>query len=117
MESNIQRLLQNFDAYLKYSKTIFENDGSTDITYSFWSYDLIDEDLDFDEYYYVRVLEQFNGFLEDLVKQHVNITQASAIINKNKCITRHEDIFESKIEYTYIDDSTVQCTKTNFIKI
>lgn len=116
MESNIQGLLKSFDAFLKYSKYVFEN-NNLEITYSFWCYDLIDEDLDFDEAYYDRIVEQFSGFLDDFVRKHVIITRADAAVIKNKNITRHEDVFESKIEYAYVDDTTVQRTKTHFVKV
>ena len=99
---NLKTLFHGFQEYI-HEKSIMERDGVIEISYTPYSYDLIDADLDFDEAYYTNhLLVNFDKLLAseimNLFKEHANIRIVRT--KRGKMMFRNTTSLDKIVEYS-----------------
>lgn len=87
-------ILKHFSEYLY----CFEISG-TDIYYTPYLYDLLDQDLDFDEYYYEKMMANLDKMLHEEAKQACQ--EQPITIVKVKMLSRAKTEMEKRKSYRY----------------
>lgn len=108
MKESIKNLFNDFSDCLEQSMVaINKGENMLMISYIYKSYDLIDKDLDFDEIYYVKLMNNFKKTVESESRLFFDMQFTSVKISCFKLVMR-EDI---QLEYeTFIDQSSITTT-------
>lgn len=69
-EEHISTLISTFSTYLKAHSIRYDgHKNALDVSFTFWPYDYIDDDLDFDEFEYMKMCTHFKKWVETLLSQ------------------------------------------------
>ena len=105
--SLINSLKSSFEDYLdQFTVNYVHTLEEIQIEFTVLNYDLIDDDLDFDEDYYQNLVSHFRKWLFTVSKQVVRDYKVAIIIVENSLVFRHEKTFLSRHEFKpKIDDT------------
>lgn len=112
----ISGVLHGFKEFI-HEKSVLEHDGEITITYTPFSYDLVDADLDFDETYYnEHLVPNFEKLLEtEAVSQMLNIGPAikRIVIHRGNMVFRNHIVQDKKVSFER-DGTTVRVTRSTY---
>jgi hypothetical protein len=95
----IQGIFDGFREFLQ-NASIMEANKTVYISYILLPYDLIDDDLDFDEAHYATLLLRFDALIEsEIINQIKDGKGYKYQVNKGKMLFRNHSIVQHVIEY------------------
>lgn len=95
----IQGIFDGFHEYMQ-NVTIMEENKTVHISYIPSPYDLIDEDLDFDEIHYSSMMSKFDDLLESEILNQIKEGKGlKYVIKKGRMIFRGYTVVDAIIEY------------------
>lgn len=106
------RLRDSYDDYvIKYDTSISMDGLKLTIEYSLFPYDLIDRDLDHDEYHYQKLCQDFRNSVHSVIKLH--------ILNSHIEVTcmEYRTIFRNKLQLDNITRYVAFPVNQDYVKI
>lgn len=114
--SSLNNLFAGFATYLEHISMEHNTFYDTlSIKYTPYMYDLIDQDLDFDEAYYQNMIHVFEKMLEKEVNDalHSETRLVSITVQKTKQLGRFHTVLESTTTYTKLQNNAIaKCVHT-----
>lgn len=116
MESNLKTIFENFKEYMEtWSITYNSEEKKYKVEYTPLLYDLIDDDLDFDEEYYNRLIENIDRMLEVTIKDMLRDENSEIVeISRNTLLSRSERKFEYKKCYMCETNGLIKVMRTTY---
>ena len=82
------------------------DDSHLYVEFTFWSYDLIDKDLDMDEKQYTEMCAHFRKWLRTVIKLAVSEHGIEATVQENLAIFRNKVEFFTRTSYSKMPPSS-----------
>jgi hypothetical protein len=112
-ESSINALFASFALYLHdYHVVLSADEQKLNIYYTPLPYDLIDQDLDFNEEYFEILMNNFKNMLLVEAKDYVRKTKTQVSIVKNKMATRDVLDLDMRADVQCVEDGRVKVELT-----
>ena len=98
---SLSQLYKNFEDYIMTFSTQASSDCShLNMEFTYWSYDLIDKDLDMDERQYTEMCAHFRKWLKTVIKLAVIEHGIEVTVQENAAIFRNKMEFSTRTHYS-----------------
>lgn len=100
--SEINALYDHFSDFIHSFEMTMANNGEFLIKYCPWTYDLLDHDLDFDEFAYMAMMSEFDRFVDTYSKELAEADPAIWVsVIKSEMVFRHKprQVFDRVYRY------------------